>query len=219
MVGGVAGSSVVQGDENHPFYIGQKLNQTFKALIISILGNVSVVDMWSLPTWQQYGCLGLSDVAAMIFVGSEIADLILSGYYGFLQKIDVAHHIVYIFLAVSMRFNSGPSFIGALLLAQETSGIFLNYFLLMRNRTPNHWSVKLSFVLFALCFFIWRLGLGTFATLHYLTHAKDALDEQYPTTQARLIGVSLVAGSTVQWYWGREIANGIRHKLSPNKRD
>ena len=36
---------------------------------------------------------------------------------------------------------------------QETSGIGLNYFLLMRNRLGDHWSIAASFASFALAFF------------------------------------------------------------------
>ena len=62
--------------------------------------------------------------------------------------------------------------------AQETSGIFLNYFLLMRHRTPDHWSVKGAFVLFVLCFFVYRITLGTYGTYHYVRHYRNHLPAQ-----------------------------------------
>jgi hypothetical protein len=200
--------------ENHPFYVGQKLNQTLKVLVISGLANVAMYDMWSIPVWQQYCCLGAADVAGVLFTTSEIADLLLSGAYGFLQKVDVGHHVVHIVLGVLIRGNSGPSFIAAILMAQETSGIFLNYFLLMRNRAPSHWSVPVSFLGFAICFLVWRLGFGTYGTLHYLTHARDSLGPHYPPLHARIIGGCLVAASLLQWYWGVEIVRSVVSKFS-----
>ena len=95
-------------------------------------------------------------------------------------------------------------------LTQETSGIFLNYFLLMRNRIPNHWSVSLSFILFAIAFFCYRIVLGTYGTWHYVVNYSDLLPSTVPRWQGHLIAVVLVLASVLQWYWSWHIIRRVQ---------
>ena len=108
------------------------------------------------------------------------------------------------------------------------TGIFLNYFLLMRHRAPDHPSVPLSFACFALAFFFYRLLLGTYATLHYAMHYRDVLLGPTPATttarayaeapwQAHLVLLALMAGTCLQWWWGVVIARGAARKLKGSK--
>merc|ERR1712070_1221679 len=93
-------------------------------------------------------------------------------------------------------------------MAQETSTPFLNVFVLSRNRMPRgHWLPTISFNLFAVCFVMWRIGIGTYGTLHYLMHYNTLL--LLPTNakiwepwQAHLLAVGVVLGAVLQWMWG-----------------
>ena len=50
----------------------------------------------------------------------------------------------------------------------------------MRHRTPDHWSVPGSFVLFAIAFFVYRIVLGTYGTYHYVRHYFEYLPPSVP---------------------------------------
>ena len=99
-------------------------------------------------------------------------------------------------------------------MAQETSGVALNYYLLMRHRSPHHWSVLPSQVCFTLCFYIWRLIIGTYGTYHYLYYAGEHLPGEFPDVAARALGIALVVASVLQWYWGLNILRVVFTKVT-----
>ena len=178
--------------ENHPCYVGQKLAMEIKVVVVASLANVALWDFMGLGTDLQFGAGPLSEIAGVLFISSETADLLLSGAFGFLDPEHIAHHAIHILIGLIIRGNCSPTLTAGILMAQETSGLFLNYYLLMRHRTPSHPSVLISQVLFAGCFFIWRLGIGTFGTLHFLHGASEYLPASFPAWQARVVGAALV---------------------------
>ena len=135
--------------------------------------------------------------------------------YGFLDNEHIVHHVIHIVLGLIIRGKCGPAFTAAILMAQETSGIFLNYFLLMRYRAPSHWSVLGAQALFALAFFIWRLGLGTWGTLAYWRDFPPA-PSAYSHNLAITLGVALVLATVLQWYWGIFIVRSVKRALTPS---
>ena len=50
----------------------------------------------------------------------------------------------------------------------------------MRHRAPDHWSVYVSFVLFAIAFFAYRIVLGTYGTYHYVRYYHEYLPPGVP---------------------------------------
>jgi len=202
--------------ENHPCYVGQKLAIYVKVLLVGGLANIVLYDLRGLPAASIYGSYAPIEVAGVVFTASEIADLVMSGCFGFLDAEHIVHHIIHIILGLLIRGECAPAFIAAVLMAQETSGLFLNYYLLMRHRAPTHPTVVLSQALFAVAFFIWRLGIGTYGTYHFLVHAGTHLPPAFPGWKAVSLGTALVAASVLQWYWGVFIVKSVARKLFPS---
>ena len=114
-----------------------------------------------------------------------------------------------VLLGFLIRSNCAPALTASILMAQETSGVALNYYLLMRHRSPHHWSVLTSQICFTLCFYIWRLLIGTYGTYHYLYYAGQHLPAEFPDVAARALGIALVVASVLQWYWGLNILRRV----------
>ena len=87
-------------------------------------------------------------------------------------------------------------------MAQETSGVPLNYYLALRHRLPDHPTVLFAQALFAFAFLVWRLLLGTYGTYHYVAYAAGVLPSTFTSLHARALGGTLVLASALQWYWG-----------------
>ena len=101
--------------------------------------------------------------------------------------------------------------------AQETSGVALNYYLLVRHRTPYHASVLSAQIVFGATFFVWRLVLGTYGTYHFLKHSGQHLPAVFPVGAARALGVALVLASCLQWFWGMGIIKMVMRKMDQLK--
>jgi hypothetical protein len=83
----------------------------------------------------------------------------------------------------------------------------------MRHRTPDHVSISIAQIVFASCFFVWRLVLGTFGTYHYWVHSKDFLPRELSDLWRHMVGVTLVLASALQWFWGVGIIKMASRKL------
>jgi len=165
----------------------------------------------------------LTEISGVHFTAFEISDLVLSGAYGFLDGVHVVHHVIHIVMGFIIRGHCGPVLTANILMAQETSGIFLNYFLGMRNRLGGHWSVGVSQKLFALTFWVWRNGLGTWGTYIYLTTPTLVPHRaSFATATDAALASALCLASVLQWYWGVDIflmAAGLKKsaKKKPNE--
>merc|ERR1712137_1043694 len=111
----------------------------------------SILAVWSRSVEDRFGPCPASEVAGVLFTAFKLADLLLGSIHGMLDTVYLVHHSLHITLGLIIRGNCHPCLVAGILMAQETSGFFLNYFLLMRNRTK-HWSLVLAFLCFALCF-------------------------------------------------------------------
>jgi len=201
-----------KAEENSASFVGRTFPATLKGLLVSGLA------ITCLFTWYVQG-KPLRDpfvsrspaleMAGVLFISYEIADLL----FGKLQLEFVVHHLLHIALGWVIRWNCMGGLLAAVLMAQETTGVFLNYFLLMLHRAPNHWSTTASFVLFAICFFVFRIVLGTFGTLHYVLYYREYMSAQVVAWQAHLIAPVLVLASVLQWYWGWAILQKVRRHL------
>ena len=78
----------------------------------------------------------------------------------------------------------------------------LNFYLLVRHRMPDHISILLSQIVFASCFLVWRLILGTYGTYHYLVYSGQFLPGAFPGGRAHTLSIALVLASALQWFWG-----------------
>eukprot|EP00308_Calcidiscus_leptoporus_P001612 CAMPEP_0119355424 /NCGR_PEP_ID=MMETSP1334-20130426/4244_1 /TAXON_ID=127549 /ORGANISM="Calcidiscus leptoporus, Strain RCC1130" /LENGTH=292 /DNA_ID=CAMNT_0007369247 /DNA_START=92 /DNA_END=970 /DNA_ORIENTATION=- len=204
--------------ENRAVYTGQKLAALLKVAVLSGLANFGLLDLIGQPPPVLYGGYVVIEVAGVLFTSFEIADLVLCSVHRFLGFEDAIHHSIHIALGWLIRANCAPALTASVLIAQETSGLALNYFLLMRHRAPDSPRVAISFVVFFALFCIWRLGLGTFGTIHYLFYFSTELPQSFPTWQAYVLALALVAASVLQWYWGIVILRKAARKLSKEKK-
>lgn len=191
--------------ENNSMYAGQKVAASLKAWAVGGIANLALYQYAAMPTGSldvAFAGHPLMDFAGILFTGFEVADLALGLGYGFLDATHIVHHILHIAICALARATCGFGLLAATLMAQETSGLPLNYYLLMRHRAPDHWSTRAAQVAFAGAFFSWRLLVGTYGTYHFVYHARDHLPADIPPSQARLLGASLVAANVLQWYWG-----------------
>jgi len=206
--------------ENSAFYVGQKIAMTLKALVVAGMCNVGLYDNWGQPLAVKLAGNPIPEVAGVLFTSAEAADLLMSGAWGFLDPEHIAHHLVHILLGLLIRSSCVPGFTACILMAQETSSVFLNYYLLMRHRSRAHITTLAAQALFALCFYAWRLGIGTYGTYQYLVHAHASVivaAPPMPLWKSYTLCASLVAATLLQWYWGVTIARGLVRMLSGSK--
>jgi len=200
--------------ENRATYIGQKIVATIKCALVAGLCNVGLYDLWHAPPAAFYTGHLLIEISGVHFTSFEIADLVLSGYLGILDPLHIAHHAIHITMGFIIRGHCAPVVTAATLMAQETSGLFLNYYLGMRNRLPSHWTILTSQALFALSFFIWRNAIGTWGTYVYLMR-PDIVPKpaSFNAPTDACLAAALCLASVLQWYWGVEIVrSALRRK-------
>merc|ERR1719231_562192 len=86
-----------------------------------------------------------------------------------MDKMMLVHHIIFLGMCLTHFWPPvGPGYSGSVIMAQEMSTPFLNLFLLSRGffgdrATPT----VITFVIFALLFFIFRVVLNTIVTVFY----------------------------------------------------
>ena len=145
----------------------------------------------------------------------EVADLLLGGIHGMMDAVYLVHHGLHIVLGLVLAANCMYCFTAAVLMSQETSTLFLNYVLLIRNRARAHWSFAPAFVAFAGCFFLWRLVLNSFGTAHFLYHKGSADATGVPDWLANVTAVVLTAAAGLQWWWGWSIVQNLLRGSQP----
>lgn len=207
--------------ENHSMYVGQKLVAEIKSLFIACAANHLLYTLFLEERSREFELGGYppGEPFGIIVTAFEIADLVLCLAYGFFTTEHVLHHLIHIAVGTLCRVNHAPTLTALIVMAQETSGLPLNYFLLMRHRIAHsHWSILASQVGFASCFAIWRLGLGTYGTYHFVRFSSAHLPSDFSTLHARALGTALVFGSVMQWYWGVAIFRMVVRTASIKKK-
>jgi len=200
--------------ENSTVYVSQKFVAELKCLVVAALANVAVVHMWGQAGSDVYEPNVQAELAGDFFLSFEIVDLVLGSLHGFLTQLYVLHHVLHIVLGLIIRGNCTLGFPAAVLMSQETSSVFLNFYLLMRFRSA-HWSVTRSRDLFALSFGVWRIFLNTYGTLHFVRNYRDFMDPDVVEWQMHVMAVVLVLAMVLQWYWGYEI---VRSAIKSQKK-
>ena len=136
----------------------------------------------------------------------EIADLAFMFFHT--VSIDatlIFHHFIHILMATIFLHTSKFVPTTAILLAQETTGILLNPFYIMKNRVRED-IVRTVFIGFAILFVIYRLlGGGLFSVFEAVRCAQDSGELQ--------IVLVIVPGSLLQWYWGIKIAQRVHARV------
>ena len=138
--------------DDRPEFFSQNIVAICKSLYVAVMSNRMLLSETS------------SDPSTVVswFVAFEMADFLFLWHHSRLSAEMMFHHIVYMSLGVCHLSTRPCDSTTLLLLAQETSSVPLNVYLLVRNRGL----LKLesaSFVLFALLFVGYRLGLGGIA--------------------------------------------------------
>ncbi len=211
--------SKIKGDDDVA-YIGERLNCIVKGLVLATLCNRTLVLWWLRPPprdradfvfrfgdwYTGLGCEGWGT----LFWSFEVADTVILTAIGKLKAETLAHHAVHILLARFLRRFCNASHAmyttAAFLTAQETSGLPLNLWLLTRGRgMDDSRLVRTFFILFALVFFAYRLGGGTYGTFYFVTH-RDLVLEQLD--KGVMLGwhlvcyaLLMVVGNAMQWAW------------------
>lgn len=181
--------------ENHPPEIVQACFAFFKCLCISI-GAHHIY----LSVGQDLCHQNIDELRALVnfFRCYEIADMAFMFFH--MDSIDatlIFHHFIHILMATVFLHTNKFVPTTAILLAQETSGLLLNPFFILKNRVRED-LVKTIFIGFAILFVIYRIfGGGLFSVLELIRCAEN--DE----LQFLLI---IIPGSLLQWYWGFKIA-------------
>ena len=178
--------------ENRGVYVGQKLAATLKVLVVASLANAQLWYTWRGGRFPTGWACGGSELAGVVFTAFEVADLLLGGIHGMMDAVYLVHHGLHIVLGLVLAANCMYCFTAAVLMSQETSTLFLNYVLLIRNRARAHWSFAPAFVAFAGCFFLWRLVLNSFGTAHFLYHKGSADATGVPDWLANVTAVVLI---------------------------
>ncbi len=200
--------------ENTPAYVAQKATATFKSLVVAAAANVRLYQIFVTDPSGPPGDLttAISEPTGILFTSYELADLLYICANGFLDWEVAVHHIVHIALGWLLRANCGPDFTAMVLMAQESSSVFLNYFLLMRHRKAGHWATNASFLAFYFCFCLWRLILGSYGALAFVLRRHE-LPANFPSGDARRLDAALFLATALQWYWGVHIGRGLWRRL------
>ena len=113
------------------------------------------------------------------------------------------HHIVHIIMCLSFECDlAGGDVVPTLLLMQETSSIFLNVFLVLRNREYSRHLIHASFGVFYVCFVLYRV-LGGF---YVCTLCFQRYDMH--------LTVLVCLGYGLQLYWIKQITAKAHKKFS-----
>jgi hypothetical protein len=192
--------------EEMPLCMAQHIAGIIKCCVLIPTSNIAMYYFLTQPVAAGHLAYRMAEVAGVTVLASELADTLMIIVNRKLSVANFLHHSLYLAIGSLIRLNCAQVPVLAIatagLVTQETSSVFLNWFLLWRNRgLDDAWYVKGSFICFTLCFFVWRLGMGSYVTFYYLTHMGD-VPSGMPTWQVNLLGGAMVLGSGLQWYWG-----------------
>ena len=129
------------------------------------------------------------------------------------------HHILFGSVCYVMFRGCTAPFVGAALIAQELSTPFLNSFLLLRGyRGLSSAITQLVFALFAVTFFVFRVGLNTLTTLLFLREFGRSIfggsHLLYSPHEQAVLAVVLTGGMCLQLYWARAIVQKLSKAMA-----
>lgn len=213
--------------ENQSIWVGQKIFSMIQSLVVGPLGVASLwfhfSELWSLkqillhPSWfhtlgedgTPYHVCHLAEMGGDLFLAAQVTNVLLLILYRSWTPLNYLHHAIFIAVSLIIRGNCFFAGYAAVLLSQELSTVFLNFWLLFRHRLGNsHTLIKLDFAAFSVAFFIFRGCIATFCTFHFLYFALlrsggSLVDfAKVPEWQVYTLAGMLCLGSLLQLQWG-----------------
>eukprot|EP00929_Paragymnodinium_shiwhaense_P074967 TRINITY_DN38338_c0_g1_i1.p1 TRINITY_DN38338_c0_g1~~TRINITY_DN38338_c0_g1_i1.p1 ORF type:complete len:407 (+),score=83.28 TRINITY_DN38338_c0_g1_i1:100-1320(+) len=158
--------------------------------------------------------------AAHIFFCYIVVDTIIGTLARVIQPDILVHHTLFIFFCLAVQYNCFAIYLAGMLLLMEVSTIFLNYFTYFRNRLGlEHWTVGLSFVLFALSFIYFRLVVLMWVGSWFLWDlAAGHMDlSEVPQLHLWFICALMLGVMYLQWFWAFQIGGKLVAMLAPTK--
>ncbi len=145
----------------------------------------------------------------VFFVSFEMVDIFILAWTNRLSVDMGLHHALHIFLGTIFLSTRRFYVVTLMLLSQESSGVFLNPFLLLRNRSMFERQSTVLFCLFAITFCLYRLGIGAVA----LNAAFHCIQRRGDSGLVLILAV----GYCMQWFWaiaiGEKLARNFRKSL------
>jgi len=206
--------------ENCAIYEGRNLATVVRAVVVAghgilVLGKVSLQSNLYDPTEDM---IAATDAGVFLFWTFDLADLMLGLMHGLLGLDMIVHHLVFIaasLIGTVSCFGRGHWALAAsVLLSLEISTPALTYSLTMRNRVGDkHWSIKLSFLFFAVLFVLFRIFLYTFMLTRVYVHFYDATPTHWHA-RGYVAALLLSCGALLQYYWGLLIVKKIARQVT-----
>lgn len=206
--------------ENNEFAIAQGFNAMVKSIVVSSTANYVLWHHWSSPEEAKFGGIALSHATGLLFGSYEAMDLVTGALHGLMDFGLVVHHVLHISIGFIMFHNCGPSFLAACLMSQETTGLFYNIFLLGRFRYSEpgfkRQITQASKWIFATCFAIFRVCLGTYGASQFMQNYKEQLvgntGRPFEAWQAHVLAFAVSGGVLMQFYFFYTIVNMMRRE-------
>lgn len=209
------------------FYIAWHIPMIVIALPLGGMAMIAGRDVWrSGDRFLEYGYISdplVSEVGTW-FVSILLVDCFLIVLHRLGNKELYLHHLIFGIGGVLWVRHCCGSLTVCILVTQELSNLPLNMFTLCRAYQGLHsvWT-KTWFLAFAVTFYIFRVFLNTFGTVHFLCEVIHghwgASALRIPRYERPLLGAILVSAWVLQIFWARRIAIKIllaaRGTLSP----
>ena len=141
----------------------------------------------------------------VFFVSFEMVDIVILAWTNRLSVDMGLHHALHILLGTIFLSTRRFHVVTLMLLSQETSGVFLNPFLLLRNRSMFERQSTVLFCLFAITFCLYRLGIGAAA----LSVAFQCIQRRGDSGLVLILAV----GYCMQWFWAIAIGEKLARKF------
>jgi len=173
-------------DENTPQWVAQTCLALVRSVFVAVGASFAPDDAFL-------------DQCGYSFFSFEIVDLVIGLIYGLHTTDMLLHHGLHI-AAGALIWAAGLHALARPLMMQEMSSIFLNLFVMARNRVP---SISTAlFVCFGLSFMVFRMGNGSLAAYRFFQSGT------HPT-----VGYLVLGGAALQWWWGYSIALKVQRQL------
>jgi hypothetical protein len=142
-----------------------------------------------------------------------VVDLVLQFCHGVLTVQETIHHVIFLSAGCIIRSNCIMPLNAAVLMSQEASTPFLNYYLFFRFRYPFSEDVNMAKFLFGVFFLIFRLVLNTLGVCIFLRQwlsPSPAMPKSMPVWEQNYMVFLMLAGAALQMYFAFRIVAALR---------
>ena len=210
-------------NEQQVSWLALHVQSTIHACLMAGMASYSLWDLFSADPRAQLdapsfaflntkGATARIANASHIFFCYTIVDTFVTTWRKAMTLDYFFHHMVFTSFCVLIQYHCFAGYLAGWLLVMETSTIFLNGFTFWRNRLGyDHNIVRVSFLLFGLTFFAFRL-IGTIHIAYYWT--KHVLQQSVPfhgipRWHLYVICVALVGAVVLQIFWAAGIIKNL----------